>query len=139
MKDYCSPDSITITAFSPTAITYEVSEPSLVSTFTQWITDPDPCYITLEMTVSPSLPDPNMIVFDATAMTITVYTATVWYGGEYLTGIYVSGTYIVEIRAWAEEGAIDTGVTSNLIVKVNNPCIDPFFTWIDVPVTPLTV
>ena len=70
--DYCVPTLITVTSFSVSPLVYYNGDPDVVSTFTSWTPVPSVCNLSYQMTVSPTLSNPSMIIFDNSALTVTI-------------------------------------------------------------------
>lgn len=92
--------------------------------FTAWPTTPSVCELTYTMTITPPTVDPNLIVFDDSALTLRLFGNELYYGGDQTTGTYTPGTYSVTIKSQADNPLVDTGAahTITIAVTISNPC-----------------
>ena len=79
------------------------------------------------MTITPTLSDPSLIVFDDATLTLKVLGSDVFYNGDHTSGVYTPGTYSVEIKSQVDSPLVDTGVADKVTITVTivDPCDEP--------------
>ena len=113
----CMPTFATVPDFDRTVIAYTLGNAQETTTFATWTPTPSVCVFTFQMTVSPSLVDPGLIVFDEPTQTVTIVGTNVFY-----SNVYVADTYTVTVTALASDSS-DTGYSINTVVTVTDPCM----------------
>lgn len=65
-----------------------------------------------------------MIVFDDTALKVTVSGVNVFGGGDHVIGTYMPGIYYIEVEAYSGSN-VATGTKIDMTVTVTDPCDKP--------------
>ena len=132
IKEFCEPTQVVKnSAFSPSKITYTISEPSVIFESTlaaTWTTVPAVCNVEYRVSLTTAPVDPNLIVIedkqnDPSSPEIKVKTGAslIYFGGDALTGTYNPGNYEVYIHLWADN-EYDTGMFEKLEITIEDPC-----------------